>query len=152
MMGRVRVYLLFTVLFSLLSVTSSHAQETVVGFVKTVTAEAFLLRDGNLVTLNVGDDVYQTDIIQVGESGALGITFVDNTILSFGPNTHFELVDYAFEPLQQDYSFIGRIIRGTFVYISGDIGRNSTDGVRLETPLGIIGIRGTRFAASAEGG
>lgn len=145
-------FLMSVVLVVLLLLRVGHAQETAVGFVKTITADAFLLRDDDLIAPRVGDAVYQTDIVQVGDSGAIGITFVDNTMLSFGPNTYFELLDYAFEPLQQDFSFIGRIVTGTFVYISGDIGRLSEEGVRLETPLGIIGIRGTRFAGSAEGG
>lgn len=130
---------------------AAFADEEIIGFIRTASPDAFLLRNGETLAPAVGDVVYRTDTVEVGSRGALGITFVDNTILSFGPNTNFLFVDYRFEPLEEDFSFLGRIIRGTFVYISGDIGAFADDGVRIETPMGIIGIRGTRFAGSADG-
>ncbi len=119
-----------------------------VGYVRTAMGDAYLDRDGARLTPAIGDPVYRTDVVEVGSQGGLGITFVDNTVLSFGPNTRFVLLEYSFQPRDQDFSFVGRLLRGSFLYTSGDIGRIRPDAVRLDTPAGFIGIRGTRFAAA----
>jgi hypothetical protein len=43
------------------------------------------------------------------------------------------------------------MVKGTFVYLSGVIGKLSPESIRLETPVGTIAIRGTRFAAKIAG-
>ena len=44
-----------------------------------------------------------------------------------------------------------KMLKGTFVYISGAIGRLSPDSVRLETPSSIIGTRGTKVLIEVKG-
>ena len=129
----------------------AYAQDDTVGYVRSLTADAFLERDGTEIVPAIGDPVYRTDIVLVDETGGIGITFVDNTVLSFGPNTRFVLLDYSFSPQDEDFGFVGQLLRGSFLYTSGDIGRRRPDAVRLQTPSGFIGIRGTRFAAAISG-
>jgi len=42
------------------------------------------------------------------------------------------------------------MIRGTFSYLSGMIGKLSPGSTRIETPSGIVGVRGTHFLAKVE--
>jgi len=43
------------------------------------------------------------------------------------------------------------MVKGTFVYLSGVIAKLSPESIKLETPVGTIAIRGTRFAAKIAG-
>ena len=40
--------------------------------------------------------------------------------------------------------------RGVAAYVSGKIAQLAPDAVRLETPVAIVGVRGTRFVAKVQ--
>ena len=138
------------VLVPVLAVTPSGAQaQTVeIGVVRTMSGTAHILRDGARIQPAIGGPVQEGDILRTGTDGSIGVALSDNAVLSVGPDSEFHLVEFAFQPRNEIFSFLARILLGTFVYTSGDIGRLSPDSVAIETPVGVIGIRGTRFAGS----
>jgi len=40
--------------------------------------------------------------------------------------------------------------RGVMAFVSGSIAKLSPDAVRIETPVAILGVRGTQFLAKVE--
>ena len=54
-------------------------------------------------------------------------------------------------PDKSKFSLLAKMIKGTFVYISGVIGKLSPESIQLETPAGVIAILGTKFAAKIAG-
>ena len=86
--------------------------------------------------------------IVTSTDGSVGITLKDDTLLSLGPNSVFTLVVYEMDPIAQNFSLIGAIMEGTLVVTTGEIGEIAPENVIFETPFGVIGIRGTRFAIS----
>lgn len=152
---------LFAILFIAVSMLAgpvlvgpAKAQDAAIGHIKSVKGEAKATRSGGDVVLAVGDPVYREDVLETGAGGALGVIFLDNTILSLGPRTTVTLRDYEFEPATEKISFLARITRGTLLYVSGVIAKLSPSAVSIETPVATVAVRGTRFLAQVkdEGG
>jgi hypothetical protein len=117
-----------------------------VGSVKTVQGEAFVDRGGESLPARQGLLVLAADTLRTGSDGSLGVLFRDDSILSLGPDSVFELEEFRFDPAAHRFGFLGKIVRGTASYLSGLMGKLSPESVRFETPEATIGIRGTKFA------
>ncbi len=58
-----------------------------IGQVENVDGEVLAIRpDGTRITLEVGDPVYQGDVLESGEDGAIGIVLADETSFSIAEN------------------------------------------------------------------
>ena len=128
----------------------AFASDTVIGSVKTATGKSTIVRDGAAISANVGARLFQNDVLETGDDGALGIIFRDNTILSLGPNSKITINEFVFIPAEEKFSFVTKMLKGTASYISGLIVKLSPDSARFETPTAMIGIRGTRFLVQVE--
>jgi hypothetical protein len=78
-----------TVLFA--TALSAAAEGPRIGQVKTVGGEVMILRDSARLPVKPGDPVYTKDIVQTGEHGSIGISFVDNSVFSTGPESQIGL-------------------------------------------------------------
>lgn len=123
-----------------------------IGKAKTGKGDVVVVRTGQSIPLKVGDRLYQKDTIRTGTDSTVGIIFEDNTVLSLGPNSELVIDEYIFAPEKGMLSMVARILKGTASYLSGIIGRQSPESVKLHTPDATIGIRGTQFLVRAEGG
>lgn len=121
-----------------------------IGTVKTVRGDARIIEAGNPAQAAVGSAVHQDDVIETGKDGALGLTFIDDTTLSLGPNSRITLSKVVFDPDKGHFAFLADLARGTFMFISGGIARLSPQSVRITTPVSTIGIRGTRFLVKVD--
>lgn len=117
-----------------------------IGRIKTVQGAAYLMRAGNQIAVDVGSPVHNGDGVKTAGDSAVGIAFRDNTTLSVGPESEMTIDDFAFEPKDDKLAFSTALAQGTFVFLSGQIAALRPDAMRIETPGGQIGIRGTRFA------
>jgi hypothetical protein len=121
-----------------------------VGYVKSVTGEAWVTTAGQRVKAAPGTPVQVGSQIRTQPGATLGLTFKDNTVVSFGPDTEFTVDAYAYEPAQGKLGLAASLARGTLSYISGVIAKLQADAVTVKTPTGIIGVRGTEFVAKVE--
>ena len=126
------------------------AQEDAVGRVKTLTAPAWVVTGSERAEAAVGMPVRQNDVVETGAGGALGLSFKDNTMISLGPNSRLSIDEFVFAPTEEKYSFVTKIARGTMYFVSGAIARLAPEKVQVSTPVGTIGIRGTRFLVKAD--
>lgn len=127
--------------------TGSPAADEAAGSVRNVEGEVNIHRQDSVIPAQKGMKVYARDRIVTDADGSVGIILQDNTIFSLGPDSQIALEEYVFSPDQDRFGMLIRMIRGTFVYLSGVIGKLSPDAIRIETPVGTIAVRGTRFAA-----
>lgn len=116
-----------------------------VGHVKTVHGEASVASGGNTVAARPGMPLALGDTISTGSTGTVGVTLRDNTMMSFGPSTRFTLEEFLFAPAKGDLLLGGSIAAGTLHYVSGAISKLKPEAVKIKTPSGVIGVRGTRF-------
>lgn len=127
------------------------AMEEPAGSFKNLQGTVNVQRQDSMMPAQTGMKIYARDHIITGADGSAGIILQDNTIFSLGPNSQLALEEYVFSPEQGRFSLLVNMIRGTFIYLSGVIGKLSPDSIKLETPVGTIAIRGTRFAAKIAG-
>ncbi len=124
---------------------AANAQETEIGMVKTAKGKAYILGASGRADAGIGTVVRRNDMLETGDDGALGVTFIDNTTISLGPKSQITLTSYVFEPRSGKFAFVADMTRGTLMFISGLITKLSPDAVSLHTPVGTLGVRGTRF-------
>ena len=146
---KVKTFIVMLVVIFL--VPSAYAADSPAGYLKTVHGTACVMREGKTIPAVVGDRVFKDDTLRTGPDGSLGITFMDDTVMSMGPGSEVVLNDFEFSPAEGRMSIFTRMLKGTVVYLSGIIAKLSPDTVRFETPVANIGLRGTRFAVKVEG-
>lgn len=143
------------IFFLLLVITAApwpvFAADDFAGSVKNVQGSVSVKRQDMMLAAERGMKIYVNDVISTGKDGAVGIILQDNTIFSLGPESELELKEFVFAPDTGRFSMLAKMIKGTFVYMSGLIGKLSPDSITVETPVGTIAIRGTRFAAKVVG-
>jgi hypothetical protein len=114
--------------------------------VKKVTGEAVIVRSGERRPAGLGDLLLVKDVIETGPDGAIGITFVDNTVFSAGPNSQLALDEFQFDSSNFRGSMLADMRRGPLAAVSGDITRSSPGAMKVKTPTAVLGVRGTTFA------
>ncbi len=106
--------------------------------------------DGTQAQLDVGDPVYEGDIVESASDGGIGIIFADETSFSLGPSGRMVLDEMVYDPGTQDGSFAISILQGVFTFVSGQVAKTSPDAMVLETPVATIGIRGTQGGGTVD--
>lgn len=123
----------------------ASAEGIVIGSVRHVKGDAILVRNGQTIQAQPRLQIMLNDILRTGPGGSLGVILRDDTVLSLGPNSEFSLDKFAFSPVEDDLSFVGKMTRGTATFLTGKIGQMRPEAVKVETPNGTIGVRGTQF-------
>jgi hypothetical protein len=80
----------------------------------------------------------------------MGVTFKDETVMSFGPDTEFVVDEYLYAPAQGKLKLGSKLAKGSLNYVSGVISKLQPDAVTVRTPSGTIGVRGTQFVVKVE--
>ena len=124
-----------------------QAQDAVIGHVKTVQPDAVVVVAGKSTAAQPGMALQAGYVLKTGRQGSMGVTFRDNTVMSLGPDTELVVDEYLYAPAKGDLKLGATLTRGTLQYISGIIARLKPDAVTVKTPVGIIGVRGTRYLA-----
>ncbi len=75
----------------------SAAETAQIAQIKKVAGQAAILRSGERRPAKVGDMLFIKDVIETGSDGGIGITFIDNTVFSAGPNSQIALDEFQFE-------------------------------------------------------
>jgi hypothetical protein len=128
----------------------SHSACAEIGQIKNVAGQAFLSRNNLQQPAKPGDLIEQADVLTTGPNGSVGITFIDNTRLSAGPNSRIELKQFRFNPTTQEGEFLTDIQQGTLAIVSGQIAKRSPDAMKVKTPTTILGVRGTTLAVKVD--
>ncbi|HLY46777.1 MAG TPA: FecR family protein [Stellaceae bacterium] len=140
---------LLAVAASAISAAWAAAEGPRIGQVKTASGEAAILRQGAKVPARLGDPVYAADVVETGEHGSIGITFIDNTVFSAGPNSEVALDKFRFDAGGDE--MLAELRRGTLSVVSGDITKKSPGALKIKTPTALLGVRGTTFAVEVAG-
>lgn len=123
----------------------AQAQSEPIGYVKTVSGEAWVTTAGQRQSAKPGLAVQIGSQLKTSASGSLGVTFKDNTVMSFGPDTEMTVDEYLYAPSKKQFKLGARMSQGTLNYVSGVMAKLKPDAVAINTPSGIIGVRGTQF-------
>jgi hypothetical protein len=127
------------------AVFAAAAYANDVGQIKTVRGEVHVERDGQRLAAAPGMKVHQADRLVTGVDGAVGVTFLDNSLLSAGPESVLEIERYSFNSTTHAGRFDASLKKGTLAVVSGKMVKQSPDAMRVRTPASIMGVRGTEF-------
>ncbi len=124
-----------------------------IGNVENMSGEVFAVRaDGTRVELNVGDPVYQGDILESGPEGSIGVLLADETTFSMGEDGRMVLDEMIYDPSTQEGSVSMTALQGVFTFVSGQVAKTDPDAMTLDTPVATIGIRGTQVGLDISDG
>ena len=124
-----------------------------IGAVQEISGEVTVIRTNGIVeSASIGTPIYQGDVIETNESGAVNILFMDETTFAISEDARLAIDEYVFDPATQSGTSNFSVLKGVFVFTSGLIGRDDPDDVEIDTPSGSIGIRGTIIAGDVDSG
>ena len=121
-----------------------------VGLVKVAEGVATIERGDATLQARPGLSLQEGDVLRTGGDGRMGVLLRDDTRLSLGPETEIRIDHFVFEPAKGRLALLLRMARGVMVFVSGNIAKLSNDAARIETPVAILGVRGTQFLAKVE--
>jgi hypothetical protein len=139
-----------TLLLAVALVLAAAAGAADIGQIKVAKGEVSVERAGQAMPGVVGTRLQPADTVRTGADGSVGITMVDDSLLSAGPNSVFSLARYAFDPTTNKGQFDTSLRKGSLAVISGRIAKESPDAMTVRTPLAILGVRGTEFVVKID--
>lgn len=128
-----RLIILF---FALLSTLSAD-----IGEITALNGDAQIIRDGAQIPAAKHTKIEERDVIKTMQNSKLQIIFKDQTVISLGQKTTFEVEEYLFSQTKPKAKF--KVSKGLFKSITGKIGKIAPQNFKLKTQNATIGVRGT---------
>lgn len=128
----------------------AQADDAPIGYVKNVSGDASVSSAGQMLKAAVGSPIQIGSVLRTGPKSSMGVTFKDETVMSFGPDTELTVDEYLYAPAQGKLKLASKLTKGSLNYVSGVIAKLKPDAVSVDTPSGTIGIRGTQFVVKVE--
>ncbi|MBI3515633.1 MAG: FecR domain-containing protein, partial [Proteobacteria bacterium] len=104
--------------------------------------------DGTKAVLAKGDPVFLRDTLESQPDGSVGLILDDNTTFALGEGGRMRLDELVYKPASKGGSLAVSILKGAFVFATGDIAASQSDAMSVRTPIGTIGIRGTQVGGN----
>jgi len=121
-----------------------------VGHIKVAKGTATIQRGAEKIAAAPGMKVFAADVLTTGASSAVGVTFLDNSLISTGPNSVFAIDQYTFDSTTHVGKFDGNLRKGTLAAVSGKMVKQLPESMRIRTPSSIMGVRGTEFVVRVD--
>ena len=116
-----------------------------VGQIKVSKGAVHIERGGQKVPGQVGTRVRQSDVVVTGADGSAGIAFMDDSLLSVGPNSVLAIDRFEFDSTTHRGAFDSSLRKGTLAAVSGKLAKQTPDAMKVKTPAALLGVRGTEF-------
>jgi hypothetical protein len=129
-----------------LLVASPSWAETEIGDVRSVKVWAYgTPSGGKRGGLYESDAVYADETVETANEGALHVVFRDDTDFRLGSASRAVLDRFVYNADSHAGVLSLSLLKGVFRYTSGKLAKR---GVKIATPVALIGIRGTDFTVS----
>jgi len=115
-----------------------------IGTIKNIRNDVFVVRNFETLDSSKGFKLMSKDIIVTGDKSKAKLVFKDNTRITVGKNSIFEIEDYLFDKTKNSRAKF-KAKSGFFQAVTGKIGKISRDSFKLKTKTATIGVRGTVF-------
>jgi len=124
---------------------AQSADQERIGIIKSATGSVWLNRAGGRLKASPGDPVFRADSLEVDDSSTASVTLLDGTRLSVGQASTVWLDQFSYEPHNGLLGLVVRVVRGSMLFVTGEIGKLAPENILIQTPNGTLGVRGTRF-------
>ena len=115
------------------------ARAETIGTAASVVPAADFTRDNVIRTLTINEALEQDDRIRTSSNGSIRVRFLDDTLLTIGPDSEILLDKFVFDGTQAKNLSI-EVLRGAMRFVSGTSPHNVYE---IKTPVATIGVRGT---------
>jgi hypothetical protein len=95
------VVVVWTGVIAVMTLTQAAWSEAI-GQIKTLAGEVAIVREHVKMPAKAGDLLEKADTLITGSDGRVGITFIDNSRFSLGPNSQIALEKFTFNPTTQE--------------------------------------------------
>ena len=129
---------------------STAAAAADIGRIKTVAGIAAVQRGTASLPAKPGLVLSVKDVLTTGKDGRIGVTFVDNSRFSVGPNAKVSLAEFEFDDTTHKGSSLTQVDRGSLAIVSGQIAKENKDAMKVRTPTSLLAARGTRFVVDVK--
>ncbi len=149
LLRQTRHAVLATLLLAGMASTHAHAQAgRQVGVAAAVTGQVQLAAAGSAARAGVrsGEAIRLGDQIATGPDSKLQIMLADETVFTIGPNAALTIDEFVFDAGTGRGRLGADIARGAFRFVTGRIAAANPQDMRVTTPVGTMGIRGTVVA------
>jgi hypothetical protein len=119
-----------------------------IGQVKPAKGPVTIERGGQSLPVTVGMRLQTADVVKTGADASVGITMVDDTLLSAGPNSILSLDRWDYDATTSKGRFDSSLKTGSLAVVSGRIAKQSPEAMTVRTPFAVLGVRGTEFAVA----
>jgi hypothetical protein len=113
--------------------------------VSRIQGAAFAKRGQSLEPLGLNSQVKRSDTLKTAADSRLELTMQDETKLTLGADTEFELARYDLGRQPGAGAVLLKLSKGAFRLATGELSALRGGPFEVSTPLGTIGIRGTDF-------
>ena len=139
---------LSSVLIFLTALTTSLSclSQQVAGRIISSVGDVTILRDGQKVAGYIGTQLLSGDTVRLGAESNAQIYFTDSSIVALRPDTEFKISEYRFQAdkPEEGRAFLN-LVKGGMRTITGLIGKLDNRNYSVNTPVMIIGLRGTHY-------
>ena len=84
------------------------------------------------------------DLLRTGADARLKAQLVDGTELTLGEKAEMLIDEFVYEPDGTEAVLSLKLVRGALLFVSGKIEQIAGSRVKIKTPVGILGVRGTK--------
>lgn len=98
--------------------------------------------------LSLGSSVFRDETVRTGANGSAELQFLDDTHLGLGPSSSVILDKFVYSGGGADQVVL-KLTKGAFRFVTGNAPKKA---YRIETPLAVIGLRGTTLDIVIAGG
>jgi hypothetical protein len=134
----------------LLGLSAAWAQPGAVARVAVAVGETLRVAPGGQTqALQVGSSLTPGDRVRTGPDAVAILVFADEGRISLRADSELLIRHYEVDPAGVKTRIELELIKGTVRQISGNASRSQPDRYRLNTPIAVIGVRGTDFIAKA---
>ena len=137
-------------LLGIFSPNQEQSANVAAGQIEELTGTATVLRNDEENPLRLGDDIFALDTIATGSDSKLTIIFSDGMEFRLGEEAKLLIDDFVFDQSASTGLQSLSAIKGAFSYQSGLLAENDPSAVTIKTPLGTLGIRGTKLMGLAD--
>ena len=99
-----------------------------------------------------GDQIFLGDRIVTRAASGVQIMLLDGTTFSIGPDASMVIDEFVYDPSTNAGRLSATLTRGTLRVISGRLGRQDQEAIRVKLPQATVGIRGTMAILSGTPG
>lgn len=123
-----------------------HAQGSEAGKVLMSLGDVKVTRSGQTIALKKGDTVQAGDVILTGPTSNAQVRMTDGAIIAIRSQTEFKINEYQFNGKADGSEKASlSLVKGGVRAVTGVIGRENKDNLKVDGVVATIGIRGTGF-------